>query len=90
MCIVAFNAKECAITHETVLEEGHLLRAILHVLADGTETELGNCYMPTNRRGSETVQQAMLVTSARKVLDKMACDADEAGRPLLIAGDIGW
>ena len=34
-CIVAFNARECAITHETVLEEGHVLRAILHECADG-------------------------------------------------------
>ena len=64
------------------------MRVILHVFADGTETDLGNCYMPTNRRGAETVQQALLVASTRKALDKIACDAEEAGRPLLIAGDI--
>jgi exonuclease III len=87
-CVIACDTKECAITHETVLEEGHLMRAILHVYADGTEADLGNCYMPTNRRGSETIKQAMLTTSTRKALDKMACDAEEAGRPLMIAGDM--
>ena len=100
--LVWYNTAVCALDEEAwtaadktaggregeVLVAGRVLRARVRVLADGTEFDMVNAYMPPNQGGATPVARLVELAATRAALQQAAQEAAKAGRELAVAGDL--